>query len=156
MLAKDIMVTDFETVHQEASIKEAVRLLYNAKTRPTGFKALGITVVDDLGALVGMLSMFDVIYHLRPPFLNYSEEAITVWKEEIEIQLEQFKGLKVKQVMNSPVETIPHDAPIMVILDRMVKKRVRRLPVVDGSKLLGMAYLSDVFYQICKTWLQTE
>ena len=156
MLAKDIMVTDFETVHQETLIKEAVRLLYNAKTRPTGFKTLGITVVDDMGALVGMLSMFDVIYHLRPPFLNYSQETLTVWKEEIEIQLEQFKGLKVRQVMNSPVETISHDAPIMVILDLMVKKKVRRLPVVDGSKLIGMVYLSDVFYQICKTWLQTE
>ncbi len=153
MLAKDIMVTDFETVHQEALIKEAVPLLYNTRIRPTGFKTLGITVINDMGALVGMLSMFDVIYHLRPPFLNYSQEAITVWTEEIEIQLEQFRSLKVKQVMNSPVETIPHDAPIMVILDLMVKKRVRRLPVVSGSQLIGMVYLSDVFYQICKTWL---
>jgi len=44
----------------------------------------------------------------------------------------------------------------MVVIDRMVKSKIRRLPVVEEEKILGIVYLSDVFYHVCKNWLKNE
>ena len=41
----------------------------------------------------------------------------------------------------------------MVVIDRMAKGKIRRLPVVEGEKIMGVVYLSDVFYHVCQNWL---
>lgn len=151
--ARDIMVKEFETVASDAPLKEAVKKLFEAKARPTGYKAFGIPVVDSIGHVVGMLSMFDVIYHLRPPFMNYELESFSVWEGELAPYLERFENLKVEEVMTSPVATAEADDHVMIVMDRMVKKRARRLPVVEGNRIIGMVYLSDVFHYLCKSWL---
>lgn len=33
----------------------------------------------------------------------------------------------------------------MVILDRMVKNHYQRIPVLENGKLIGIAYLSDIY-----------
>jgi len=55
--------------------------------------------------------------------------------------------------MSSPVVTVAPDSDMMVLLDTMVKKKVRRVPVVVDSQILGIVYLSDVFYHLCGLWL---
>jgi CBS domain-containing protein len=35
-----------------------------------------------------------------------------------------------------------------MILDIMIKKHVRRLPVLDNGKIVGIVYISDLFYNI--------
>ena len=35
-----------------------------------------------------------------------------------------------------------------VILDIMIKQHIRRLPVVEDGKILGIVYISDLFYDI--------
>ncbi|WP_028321481.1 CBS domain-containing protein [Desulfatiglans anilini] len=151
--ARDIMVREFDTVAADAPLKEAVKKLHEAQVRATGYKAFGIPVVDSIGHVTGMLSMFDVIYHLRPPFMNYELESFSAWEGELGPYLERFEGLKVEEVMSTPVATAEADDHVMVVMDRMVKRRARRLPVVEGNRMIGMIYLSDVFHYLCKSWL---
>jgi CBS domain-containing protein len=153
---KDIMVKDFSTIRPDAPVREAVRMILEGKPRHTGYKPFGIMVTDEIGRLVGMISMFDILYHLRPPFMNYEMEGAPLWKGELEPYLDQFRALRVEQVMTTPVITCAPDDPLMQVIDRMVKKRARRLPVVDSDRILGIVYLSDVFYGLCGTWLECK
>ena len=50
--------------------------------------------------------------------------------------------------MNPDVLSIPPDEPLMAIVDRMMRNRVRRLSVVEGGKLIGVVYMSDIFYHL--------
>jgi CBS domain-containing protein len=50
--------------------------------------------------------------------------------------------------MTTDVITVSPDTPALFVLDLMIKKHVRRLPVVDGGKIIGMVYISDLFYKI--------
>jgi CBS domain-containing protein len=152
--AKDIMVKDFSTIRPDAPVREAVRMILEGKPRQTGYKPFGIMVTDEIGRLVGMISMFDILYHLRPPFMNYEMEGSILWKGELEPYLDQFRTLRVEQVMTTPVITCAPDDHLMQVIDRMVKKRARRLPVVDSDRILGIVYLSDVFYGLCGIWLE--
>jgi CBS domain-containing protein len=154
--AKDIMVQEYATVHPETSVREAARLIFEGRVRETGYKPFGIMVIDGIGRLVGMISMTDILYHLRPPFMNYALDSVPVWEGELDPYLEQFRNLHIEQIMSSPVLTVSPEDHLMVVIDKMVKNRVRRLPVLEGDKIRGMVYLSDVFYHLCKSWLQPK
>jgi len=36
----------------------------------------------------------------------------------------------------------------MVLLDRMIKKKYRRLPVLENNKPIGVVYISDIYSKI--------
>ena len=50
----------------------------------------------------------------------------------------------VRNWMSSPVASIPQAAPASAALEFMTKRKVRRLPVVDGEALAGIVTLSDL------------
>jgi CBS-domain-containing membrane protein len=154
--ARDIMITEFNTIHHDASITEAVRLIYSGKVRETGFKTVCTMVTNHFGELVGVVSMFDILYHLRPPIMNYLGDSVHVGAQELESYVKQFKGMTVEQVMNSPVKYISPDTDIMVIVDRMVKDKCRRLPVVEDTRVIGIVYLSEVYCHLCREWLNID
>lgn len=154
--ARDIMVTEFNSIHRNASITEAVRLIYKGKVRKTGYKTICTMVTNEFGDLLGVLSMFDILYHVRPTFLNYMVDCVPIGIQEIESYVNQFRRMTVEQVMNSPVKYVSPDTDIMTIVDRMVKDKCRRLPVVEDSKVIGIVYLSEVYGHICKNWLDID
>jgi CBS domain-containing protein len=133
-----------------------VRLIYKGKVRETGQKTGSVMVINRFNRLTGVISMFDVLYHLRPPVLDYMVSGIDFWDEELKSYIKHFKGLAVKQIMTSPVLFVSPDDDLMVIIDRMVRKRYRRLPVLENSKVIGIVYLSELYYHLCKNLLKTE
>lgn len=154
--AKDIMIKEIEVIKATAPIKEAVYRIFHGKTRDTGHKTVSLIVTDEFGKLVGVISLFDILYHFRPEFLNYGLETVEKWSGRLMPLLEQFKNLTVEQAMSTPVMTIAPDDHLMVIIDTMVKKKLRRLPVVENDKVLGVVYLYDVYYHLFKNWLEKE
>lgn len=157
MVARDIMVQEYEFVRPDDSVRAAVRVLFEAKVRETGYKPFGTLVLDELGRMVGMVSMFDILYHLRPPYMNLpSMDRFKPSEDEMEDYLERFEDLRVEQIMHTPVLSVSPDDPFIVLVDLMVKDRIRRVPVVEERKVLGMVYLSDVFYRFCSKWLERE
>jgi CBS domain-containing protein len=149
----DIMETEYVTIGPDAPVSKAARLIFRGETRKTGYKPFGLMVVDGFSRLLGMISMEDILYHLRPPFMNYELGNVPLWEGELEIYLDHFTDLRVEQAMNSPVITVSPKDEVMVVIDRMVKSKIRRLPVVEDEKIMGIVYLSDVFYHVCKNWL---
>ena len=152
MKARDIMTTDFNVIKPSSSLKEAIKVIFEGKVREQGYKTISAMVTDDLDRLVGVISTFDILYHLRPAFFNYSVESISIWEGELEPFLEGFKDLTVGQIMTTPVLTISPDDHLMVVIDRMVKNKVRRLPVTDQDKLVGVVYHGEVFSTLYKHW----
>lgn len=150
------MVKEFNTIEQNAPVGDAVRMILQGKTRETGYKTVSVMVTDKFGELAGVVSMFDILYHLRPPILNFIGDSINFPETELDSFIERFKGLSVAQVMNSPVRYISPDTDLIVIIDRMVKEKCRRLPVVENSKVIGIVYLAEVFCLVSKNWLKTD
>jgi CBS-domain-containing membrane protein len=153
LTARDVMVTEFNTIDEHAPIEEAVRMISQGKIRKTGYKTISMMVTDAFGELVGVISMFDILYHLRPPILNYMGESINIPEDELKAYINRFKALTVAQVMSSPVRYVAPDTSLLVIVDRMVKEKCRRLPVVENAKVIGIVYLTEVFGHLCKNWL---
>jgi len=147
--AKEIMRTDFPTINENALVEQAIHKIIHGKVRDTGHKTVSLLVVDNFSQMVGVISMFDILYHLRPDYLNYGIEGDEIaWKGKIQLLIDNLKGKTVQEIMSSNVIGASSDEHIIVLLDRMVKHKYRRLPIIDNNVPVGMVYISDIYYHL--------
>jgi len=149
LFAQDIMAKNYDTIHMDEPVEKAIKKILNAKVRPTGHKTVSLMVVDYDHGLVGTVSMYYILYHLRPSYLNYGIDGNELnWKGELDEFIRAVKQKKVVHIMNDTVLSVPPDEPVMSILDRMIKNNLRRISVVDNGRLVGVVYMSDIFYHL--------
>jgi len=153
MLARDVMQTRFHTLRPQNTIAEAVRRFHSASTAE-GQKVFGLMVTDDKDRLVGMLSMYDILLFMHPKHAHIWGEMEDIDPTQLyETRLKQIQSVQVGDIMTPDVVTIRVDTHLMVIADVMIKKHIRRLPVVDGEDVVGIVYVSDVFYQLLRKFM---
>ncbi|MDY6830686.1 MAG: CBS domain-containing protein [Thermodesulfobacteriota bacterium] len=149
--ARDIMVRDFDFINENAPVEQAITKILEGRLRPTGYKTVSLMVTNDMQQLVGVVTLFDVLYHLRPAFLNFGIDGEYVaWEGMLEPAVRELKGKQVKNIMSRGAVTASPDDHVMALVDRMVKNKYRRLPVVDNGKLTGIVYVTDVFHYLFK------
>jgi len=143
------MVREFDKIHAEESARLAIEMILNGKVRATGHKTVSLIVVDEFSELAGVVTMFDLLYHLRPEFLNYGYSGDYVaWEGQMLPFTEALQKKKVKQIMSQEVVGASADEHLMTILDRMVKNKYRRLPVIENNKPIGIVYIADIFHYL--------
>jgi CBS domain-containing protein len=153
MLAGDIMDTRFHTLRPQETIAQAVKTFRSA-SREEGKKVFGLIVVDDADRLVGMLSMYDILLFIQPKHMKIWGEMTDLDPDSLlEDLLVKVRGIQVGDIMTTEVVTITPQTHILSILDLMINQHIRRLPVSDGGRIVGMVYMSDVFYHMLKRFL---
>ena len=151
LYAKDIMVTEFDKVHEHAPAGEAIHKILNGKVRKSGYKSASLLVVNEGGHLAGVVTIFDVLYHLRPDFLNYGISGEEVpWQGHLKVFVQKLGEKRVEHIMSRNLVFASPDEHIMVLLDRMVKNRYRRLPIANDGRPVGIIYLEDIYYHLFK------
>ncbi len=149
LFARDIMSRNYDTIHMDEPVEKAIKKILNAKVRPTGHKTDSLMVIDYDKGLVGTISMYYILYHLRPTYLNFGVDGAELnWKGELDEYIRAVKQKKVVHIMNDNVLSIPPDEPVMSILDRLIKNNLRRISVVENGRLIGVVYMSDIFYHL--------
>ena len=144
---KDIMVTEFDTIRSDEPVEKAIQMILQGKVRETGGKATSLMVLDKVMMFVGIITMADILYHLRPSFLNHGIKGEEVaWAEQFDISMKSLKEKQVSQLMSRNIVGASVDEHLMVILDRMVKNNYHRLPVLEGGKPIGIVYITDIYY----------
>jgi len=145
LTARDVMDTRFHTLRPEDTVADAVRTLHEAG-RETGQTVFGVMVTDTEGRLLGMLSIYDIFLLLRPKHIH-------IWGEMEDLEVtgileaacRRAKGMLVGDIMTTQVVTITPETHLLLIIDIMIKRHIRRLPVLENGKIVGMVYFSRVF-----------
>jgi CBS domain-containing protein len=154
MKAKDLMIPLQDYLRPENTLKEAVNLLLTAKRGEEKVGVKGLPVLDKNGKLIGMLSMGDILKAVFPSYMSMMDLGDFTWDGMVESMAKKVSGKKVEELMTEPVVTVDEDASLMECVDHMIKKNVKRLPVLDGSgRVVGMIYERDVFSAITKAML---
>jgi len=143
--AADIMTTDFPSLLPETPLTDAIRV-FRESSRQSGRRLFGIIVTDKNRRLVGMLSMYDILLYIRP-------KHIQVWGTMDDIDVAglidaaggRLKSILVGDIMTPDVITVGPQVDLLMVLDIMIKKHVRRLPVVEDQRIVGLVYISDLF-----------
>jgi CBS domain-containing protein len=84
-----------------------------------------LVVVNDAGAVVGIVSERDVVRRLN----ERGAELLTV---------------PVEQIMTSPVVTCEPNEAVNRLAEIMTERRIRHMPVVEDGRLVGIVSIGDV------------
>ena len=114
--AREIMTENVVTISPDATLEEAINILLKEEIS-------GLPVTDSDGHLVGIVTEFALL-------------AI-VYDEKI-------RQDSVSKHMTSAVLTIDIDDPINKIADLCIVHRVRRVPVMQNSRIVGLIARRDV------------
>ena len=145
LTARDVMDDCFQSLRPEMSIAEAVRIFERAG-RVSGAKVFGLMVTDASRTLVGMLSIYYIFLLLRPKHIHIWGEMEDLEVSGIlEAACRRAQTVLVGDIMTTEVITITPETHLLLIIDIMIKKHVRRLPVLEGGKIVGIVYISRVF-----------
>ena len=138
MIVKDIMTTDVKTTRPDTAVKEIASIMcFN--------KISGVPVVDENERLVGILSEKDILHCMFPDIGEVMSEGGDARDfEKLEGNYQDAMNKKVKDLMTTTVATVSADIPVLRAASMMWLKKIRRIPVTEGDKLLGIISIGDV------------
>src|SRR5262249_7583987 len=143
MKARDVMTWGAITVEPGESITRAVQLMLQNKIS-------GLPVVNDQGQLVGIVTEGDFLrrgelgtQRQRPRWLEF-----LLGPGRLAAEYVQASGQKVGQVMTSDSKTITPETPLEEVVRLMERHRVKRLPVVQDGKLVGIVSRADLLHAL--------
>ena len=146
MKVRDVMTYGAIGVPDGASIAEAIETMLRARVS-------ALFVFDSSHALTGVLSAGDLLRHSglgAEPRRPYWLELLLGSGRAAE-SYAQVHGRKAGEVMTRDVETIGEDAELSEAVDRMIRRRVKRLPVVRGDTVVGVVARSDLLRALLVT-----
>lgn len=146
--AREIMDVSFPTLSPRMTIAEAIKVFQTARQEYQQI-IFGMVVTEAPGQLLGMLSMYDIFLLVRPKHIHIWGEIRDVDVSGIlDAACRRAKSMLVGDIMTTDVITITPDTHLLHIIDIMLKKHVRRLPVLVDGKMVGMVYMSKVFQHL--------
>ncbi len=139
----DIMSRDVVYVHPQTSLLEAAQLMEQKSID-------GLPVLDKEGALVGIITQYDMIRntsHIHLPTLQKVFEGLRI-KDSKELQEERNKitALTVQDIMNhEPLKLLQGVSVSETVQTFRDHHRVNPIPVVDGqNKVVGVVSRYDI------------
>jgi len=114
---KDVMVTDLVTVKADISVKKAVKVMNDFE--------IGCLIVVEDGEAVGIITERDIL------------KRIVVEGRDPEKTL-------VGEVMSRPLIVTSPETRLEEAIESMFKHKIKKLPVVEGGKLVGLVTFTDI------------
>ncbi|TDR90023.1 CBS domain-containing protein [Enterovirga rhinocerotis] len=146
MKVADVLTWGVVSVRPDDTLERAVALML-------GERVSGLPVVSEAGELVGILTEGDL---LRRAELG-TEKRRTRWLEflagpgKLAEEYSQARGRRVAELMTERVVSIPLSAPLSEAVDLMTRNKVKRLPVVDGQRVVGILSRSDLLRALSRS-----
>jgi CBS domain-containing protein len=150
MNARQIMNSSFHALHPATPIGEALQVFQRASVE-SGRRIFGLMVIDDDEHLVGILSMYDILTLLQPKHIHiWGEMTDLDISGLIETMCRKSRDHVVGDIMTTEIITVGADAHLFAVLELMNKHHIRRLPVIEGDRVVGIVYLSDLFFSLIR------
>lgn len=128
--AKDCMATKLVTFNEEQTVREVIQILLSKRIS-------GGPVLGERGRLMGMVSEMDCLRAIAAGAYDNSPFA---------------RGRTVREVMTRECITVDPTADIYKMTQLFDQHRVRRLPVVEGERVVGQVSRRDVLSAVERTY----
>jgi CBS domain-containing protein len=143
MKASDVMTWGVISVDTETPVVRAAQLMLHHRVS-------GLPVVDANGDLVGIVTEGDFLrrgelgtQRQRPRWLQFLIGPGRLANEYV-----RACGRKVGEIMTPNPQAITGDTPVVKIVELMEKNRIKRLPVVDGRKVIGVVSRANLLHAL--------
>lgn len=117
MIVRDVMAKNVKTVKTDDTVHAAVQKMNKFD--------IGSVIVVSSGRPIGIITETNIMRRIVEPRMD----PATVWA---------------KDIMSSPLTTIDENTPLEEAAKLMVSKKITRLPVMKGDKLVGLISSTDI------------
>jgi CBS domain-containing protein len=117
MIVRDVMAKNIKTVKPDETVHAAVQKMNKFD--------IGSVIVVSSGRPIGIITETNIMRRIVEPRMDPD----TVWA---------------KDIMSSPLTTIDENAAVEEAAKIMVEKRINRIPVMKGDKLVGLISSTDI------------
>ena len=143
MRAGDVMTRQVLSIEPSATVLQAVQLMLQNRIS-------GLPVVAAGGALVGIVTEGDFLRRAettterqRPNWLQFVMGPGRLADEYVHTH-----ARKIADVMTADPRTITEDTPLQEVVKLMEKHRIKRLPVMNGKKLVGIVSRANLLHAL--------
>ena len=144
MQAQDVMTTVVATIPADATVQEAAKLMLER-----GISAL--PVMDSKDRVIGVVSEGDLMR--RAEFGTDSSRSwwLRLFAEDAARDYVKTHGASVRDVMTSPVISVRRTTPLDEVARLLEKHRIKRAPVLDAGRLVGIVSRADRVRRLATT-----
>lgn len=132
MLVRDVMKGPVVTIRPEDTVWQALELMAS--------KGIGAVVVADGLTPLGIITESDVVRALTNKGLSVLD----------------LLTMRAGDLMSKPLNTCSPDDPLAEVVRLMVEKRIRRVPVVEGGRLVGIVTERDCLRALHRILVREE
>ncbi|GAA2899269.1 CBS domain-containing protein [Streptosporangium fragile] len=129
MLVREVMSSPVITVHPADTVRRAVRVLH-------AHDITAVPVLDGAGHLVGIVSEMDLLRGEFAPDPRASLRPVAGHDAP--------PPRRVEEVMTRQVVTVTEATDAATLIDLLVSRRIKSLPVVAGDRVVGMVSRRDL------------
>ncbi|GAB2175975.1 CBS domain-containing protein [Dongia sp. agr-C8] len=133
MKAADIMTRSVVTIRDDATVRDAARLMLQDNLS-------GLPVVDRDDRLVGMVTEGDLLRRVeigtearRPKWLEF-----LVGPDVLAGEYVRSHARRISEIMTTPVVTIGEDAELEDVVRLMERKRIKRVVILRDGRIAGL------------------
>ncbi len=140
MNARDVMTRNVISIAPDATVLQAARKMLEHRIS-------GLPVVDK-GKLVGIVSEGDFLRRRE----TRTERRRSRWLEflmgpgRMAEEYTHTHGSRVSEVMSTALQTVTEDTSLEDIVRLMEKHRIKRVPVMQGAKLVGIVTRANLMH----------
>jgi len=139
MLVKDVMTKKVITATPSTRFTELVRLLIKKNIS-------GLPIVNKKGKVVGVISEKDLFYRLFPSQEEfYKNIEYYTNRNNLEKETRAIVKLKAKDLMTKDIISIGKNDHILTACSLLLIYEIRRLPVINHGKLVGVVTTNDIY-----------
>ena len=145
----DIMTKNVKSARLNDSVAEVARVLSDNEIS-------AVPVCDDKGAVVGMLSEGDLLRPVGKASAVKRAWGLNLLAEGTDLAPSFLECIRVEnrrahELMISPAITTTPQASIPEVADLLVNHHIKRLPVIEDGKLVGIVSRADLVRALAKT-----
>ena len=139
MKVRDVMARSVVTADRATPLKDVAGLLVDNRIS-------GIPVVDPDGTVLGVVSEADLLVKEQGPDAIRHRRLARFFGDSSasRAQLAKLAAVTAGEAMTAPAVTIGSARPISEAAALMTARKVNRLPVVDGGRLVGIVTRADL------------
>lgn len=142
MKVKEIMRSPVVTIHEAATLREAVALLASARVS-------GLPVLNAKGEMVGLVTEHDLIKVFLPTYQELlSGDASMLDPTLMDNRVLAVRDNSVSSIMTSNVVTLSEDDTILKASSTVMLRKVRILPVVRNRRPVGIVSRIDILESV--------
>jgi CBS-domain-containing membrane protein len=151
MKVADVMTRGVAAVHTETPLKDVAALMVERGIS-------GVPVVDEAGVVVGVVSEADFVIKERGVAGVRHRLLAGIFGESKRTQAElaKIEATTAGEAMTSPAITVEAADTLQWAAEQMANRKINRLPVVEGGRLVGIVTRADVVRAFVRTDAELE